>query len=161
MTNRNHNNLATELEKLNPHWSDETLYQEARHINIAIIQHITFNEYMPLLLGKDNIHKHGLGLYTDGYFDGYDPNIDPSNANGFATGAYRFGHSLLPSTVERWTPKHEFLGTQKLSEMLQQPYDLFKAGWFDTYVLGLVNQVAQAMDEAVTAEVEGYFCIVF
>jgi len=153
---RNHNLIAKELGKLNPHWSDETIYQEARHINIAIIQHITFNEYLPLLLGKDNIHKHDLVLYTDGYFDGYDPELDPSNANDFATAAYRFGHSLLPSTVERWTPNHKFLGTQKLSEMLQQPYDLFKAGWFDGYVLGLVNQVAQAMDEAVTAEVTNH-----
>lgn len=153
---RNHNMIAKELRRINPHWSDETLYQEARHINIAIIQHITFNEYLPLLLGKDNIHKHDLVLYTDGYFDGYDPDIDPSNSNGFATAAYRFGHSLLPSTVERWTPKHEFLGTQKLSEMLQQPYDLFKAGWFDGYVLGLVNQVAQAMDESITAEVTNH-----
>ena len=90
----------------------------------------------------------------DGYYDGYDEKIDPSNANGFATAAYRFGHSLLPSTVERWSHKHKFVGTQKLSELLQQPYDLFKAGWLDQYVMGMVNQVAQAMDEAMTAEVE-------
>ena len=36
---------------------------------------------------------------------------------------------------------HRFIGTQKLSEMLQQPYDLFKPGWADHYVLGMVNQV--------------------
>jgi len=153
---RNHNLIAKQLSSINPHWSDETLYQEARHINIAIIQHITFNEYLPLLLGKDNIHKHGLVLYTDGYYDGYDEKIDPSNANGFATAAYRFGHSLLPSTVERWTHKHEFLGTQKLSELLQQPYDLFKAGWLDNYVMGMVNQVAQAMDESMSAEITNH-----
>ena len=34
------------------------------------------------------------------------------------------------------------MGSQKLSEMLQQPYDLYKAGWADDYVLGLINQVA-------------------
>ena len=33
------------------------------------------------------------------------------------------------------------MGSQKLSEMLQQPYDLYKAGWADDYVLGLINQV--------------------
>ena len=36
---------------------------------------------------------------------------------------------------------HRFIGTQKLSEMLQQPYDLFKPGWADHYILGMVNQV--------------------
>ena len=34
-----------------------------------------------------------------------------------------------------------YMGSQKLSEMLQQPYDLYKAGWADDYVLGLINQV--------------------
>ena len=34
------------------------------------------------------------------------------------------------------------MGSQKLSEMLQQPYDLYKAGGADDYVLGLINQVA-------------------
>ena len=34
-----------------------------------------------------------------------------------------------------------YVGSQKLSEMLQQPYDLFKPGWADHYILGMVNQV--------------------
>ena len=34
-----------------------------------------------------------------------------------------------------------YVGSQRLSEMLQQPYDLYKGGWADTYLLGLVNQV--------------------
>ena len=75
---------------------------------------------------------------------------------GFTAGAYRFGHTLLPSTVERWTYNHQFLGTQKLSEMLQQPYDLFKAGWFDNYAMGLINQVAQAADDSVSGEVTNH-----
>ena len=187
-----HNRMAAELAEVNPHWGDETLFQEARHINAALIQHITFNEYLPLVLcllplllllllpfhfllpllplllpfhllllllqvlGRRNLHRHGLVLYTDGHFDGYDPMVNPSAAQGFTTAAYRFGHSLLPSTIERWSPSHRFIGTQKLSEMLQQPYDLFKPGWADHYVLGMVNQVAQAMDDSVTSEVTNH-----
>lgn len=37
--------------------------------------------------------------------------------------------------------------------MILQPYDLFKAGWADTYILGMINQVAQAMDDGVTSQV--------
>jgi hypothetical protein len=33
------------------------------------------------------------------------------------------------------------VGSQKLSEMLQQPYDLYKPGWADAYIMGLINQV--------------------
>ncbi|KAJ6648728.1 Peroxidase [Pseudolycoriella hygida] len=36
---RNHNDLATRLAKLNPHWTDETIFQEARRINIANFQY--------------------------------------------------------------------------------------------------------------------------
>ena len=75
------------------------LLQEAKHIVAAIEQHITFNEFLPLVLGKEGIHEHGLTLYQDGYFDGYDKTINPSAASGFTTAAFRFGHSLLPSTI--------------------------------------------------------------
>lgn len=68
---RNHNQMAKGLAQVNPHWDDETLFQEARRINIAIIQHITYNEFLPILLGKDVMDKFGLVLNKDGYWDGY------------------------------------------------------------------------------------------
>jgi hypothetical protein len=88
---RNHNLIAGELQKEHPGWSDEQLYQEARKINIAEYQAITYDQYLPDLLGPNALSK-----YT-----GYRPNVDPSIATEFSTVAFRFGHSLLSSEIER------------------------------------------------------------
>lgn len=49
---REHNRIAQELKDLNPHWDGETLYQEARKIVGAEMQHITFTHWLPNILGE-------------------------------------------------------------------------------------------------------------
>ncbi|CAH1398172.1 unnamed protein product [Nezara viridula] len=92
---REHNRIAHELSKINPHWSDETLYQETRKILAAVYQHLTFSEFLPRILGREAIKKYNLDLLLDGYFKGYDPTCDATVVNEFSSGAFRFGHSLL------------------------------------------------------------------
>ncbi|MDA8745512.1 dockerin type I domain-containing protein [Rubripirellula amarantea] len=82
---REHNRLADEISAANPDLSDEDIFQAARATVIAEIQSITYNEYLPALLGED-----ALSQYT-----GYDSSVDPSIANEFSTAAFRFGHSTL------------------------------------------------------------------
>ncbi|XP_056644513.1 peroxidase [Diorhabda sublineata] len=153
---REHNRLARGLAEVNPHWDDETLFQEARRINIAFIQHITYNEFLPILLGKDVMEKFGLLLQKEGYWNGYDPNVNPGVIDAFASAAFRFGHSLLPTAVERWSKAHKFIASKRLSDLIRRPHDLFRAGIFDEYVMGLMNQVAQAMDDSITQEVTNH-----
>jgi hypothetical protein len=94
---RNHNRIATELAQMDPvafgftSWTDENLYQEARKINIATEEYITYYGYLPSILGPA-----ALPAYT-----GYNPNVNAGIATEFSTVGFRFGHSLLSSTVGR------------------------------------------------------------
>jgi len=88
---RNHNRLAEELQALHPFWSDEQLYQEARKLNIATEEYITYNEFLPAILGPN-----ALPSYT-----GYKANVNASIATEFSTIGFRFGHNLLSNTVGR------------------------------------------------------------
>jgi len=85
---REHNHWAKVIKELNCHLCDEEIYQRARIMVEAEIQHITFNEFLPLLLGKP------LPCYQ-----GYCSHIDPQVSNEFSTAAYRLGHSLLSSKI--------------------------------------------------------------
>ncbi|XP_015522628.2 uncharacterized protein LOC107226351 [Neodiprion lecontei] len=153
---REHNRAANALAQVNPHWDDETIFQEARRIVIAEIQHVTYNEFLPILLGKEVMEKFGLLLEKDGYWDGYDPSVNPGVLDAFAAAAYRFGHSLLPTAVERWSKAHKFIASKRLSDLIRRPYDLYRAGVLDEYFMGLMNQVAQAMDDSITQEVTNH-----
>lgn len=104
--------------------------------------------------------------------------MNPGIIDSFASAAFRFGHSLLPTAVERWSKAHKFIGNAKivqllkiisyaafyslvsaskrLSDLIRRPYDLYRAGVFDEYLMGLMNQVAQAMDDSITQEVTNH-----
>lgn len=96
---RQHNQIARNLSELNPNWDDEKLFQEARKIISAEMQHITYNEFLPVVLGKNLIENLNMSARADGYFGGYDSGVDPTIANSFAASAFRFGHTLLPVSV--------------------------------------------------------------
>lgn len=55
-----HNRIADVLSKLNPTWSDSTLFLEARRSVTALIQHVTYNEFLPIILGQQISNKESL-----------------------------------------------------------------------------------------------------
>ncbi|HSV15085.1 MAG TPA: peroxidase family protein [Tepidisphaeraceae bacterium] len=87
---REHNRLAGNIAAQHPNWSDEQLFQEARRLVIGEIQSITYNEFLPALLGQN-----ALGRYT-----GYNPSVNAGISTEFSTAAYRLGHSMLTDDVE-------------------------------------------------------------
>merc|ERR1739848_703876 len=73
---RNHNILAEKLKNVQPDWNDERLYQEARKINSAIFQHITYTQFLDALLGEPNDIVQRDGLEDLDYDDTVDGSID-------------------------------------------------------------------------------------
>lgn len=113
---REHNRVAKLLSYINPYWNDERLYQEARQIVVAEMQHITFNEFLPLVIGKDKIYEYGLELEHPGkYYQGYDHKINAGVRVEFQAAAFRYGHSILPSYIERYNKYHQKIGKLFLS----------------------------------------------
>jgi hypothetical protein len=67
---REHNRLVDGLHVVNPHWDDERLYQHGRRILTAAAQHITYNEFLPRILGWNAINLYELKLRPQGYYKG-------------------------------------------------------------------------------------------
>ena len=93
--NREHNRIANFLGSINPQWSDERIYQEARKIVGAELQKITYFEYLPTMMGYAAFNS------LIGPYNGYNPNVDASIPNEFATAAFRVGHSMVKTTFAR------------------------------------------------------------
>lgn len=88
---REHNRQAGVISANNPSLSDEQIYQQARRIVIGELQAITYNEFLPALLGQGVMPA----------YRGYRSNVNPGIANEFSTAAFRFGHSMLDGEIGR------------------------------------------------------------
>jgi len=88
---REHNRLARKIRRSFPYLDGEAIYQRARRLVGAQMQIITYEEFLPLLLGNDALSP----------YEGYDNKVDPRIMNEFSTAAYRLGHSLLSPTILR------------------------------------------------------------
>lgn len=145
---REHNRLAGELAVANPAWDDQRLYQEARRYVIALNQAITFNEFLPALLGPGAIATYA----------GYNPQLNPGIANEFAHAAYRFAHSMLNPALARLeedgTPIAQ--GHVALRDAFFAPQRLVDEGGIDPLLRGLCAQPTQEIDHLLIDDVRNF-----
>lgn len=137
---REHNRLARALHVLNPTWSSETLYQEARKIVGAFNQILVIKEYLPLIVGPDAYNRH-LGPYP-----GYNENVDPTIANVFATAAFRFAHLTIQPFIFRLDENyknHPQFPSVPLYEAFFSPWRVIFEGGIDPVLRGLIGRPAK------------------
>ena len=143
---REHNRLAEEIAAEDPGLNGEEIYQRARKIIGAQMQVITYNEFLPLLLGTGT-----LPPYT-----GYDEQVNPALANEFSTAAFRFGHSMLPEILLRLNKNGNSTGDIALKDAFFNPPLLKENGGVASLLRGLAAQEAQEVDTLVTDAVRNF-----
>ncbi|XP_042186048.1 peroxidasin homolog isoform X2 [Oncorhynchus tshawytscha] len=129
---REHNRIATELLRLNPHWDGDTIYHEARKIVGAQMQHITYNHWLPKIMGD-------AGRKLIGDYHGYNPNINAGILNAFATAAFRFGHTLINPILYRLDEHFQPIpqGHISLHRAFFSPFRIVNEGGIDPLLRGL------------------------
>jgi len=143
---REHNRICETLLAENPLWDDEKTYQEARKLNVAFLQSIVYNEWLPQL---------GIKIPT---FSGYQAQIDPQVMNVFSAAAFRIGYTLINSNVLRLDSHGKSLpiGNLQVKDAYYNPVATLLTGGIEPFFRGMATQVQQEMDGRVIDDIRNF-----
>lgn len=143
---REHNRIVDELADRDPDLSDEALYTLARRVVEGEIQKITYEEFLPKILGED-----ALDDYT-----GFDASVDPTISVEFSTAAYRFGHTLLSPEIQRLAEDGaDAASALALRDAFFNPTAFAETG-VDPILRGLADGKSQDMDPMIVEDVRSF-----
>lgn len=146
---REHNRIARELVEDRSSSDPEVVFQQARRLVIAKLQKITYDEFLPALLGNRAIPK----------YKGYDSSINPTIFNEFSVAAYRFGHSLINQQLLRLDAQGNEVADGHLSlreAFFTAPSILTSKNSLDPILRGLANQPHQSIDAKVIQDLRNF-----
>ncbi|XP_043462105.1 peroxidase-like [Leptopilina heterotoma] len=145
---RQHNRMAAELSKLNPHWDDERLYQETRRIYIALSQQITYNELLPILLGEENAQREKITYKTNNYVNDYDPSVDVGVVSENVAAVLRSFHTLLSADYNMVNEKRDPpLKKANINYLFNDPKIVEKGDNYHCLLRGLATQPQEGADQ--------------
>ena len=124
---------------------DQYLYHMSRKAVAAQIQAITYEEFVPMLVGSS-----AMPAYT-----GYDPSVNAAVSNEFATVGFRVGHTLLSPEIQLVSPSGDSLGSVALSASFFDPTFVQEYG-VDAILMGLASQKSQDVDALVIDDVRNF-----
>lgn len=138
---REHNRLADELAARHAgdaSWDDERLYQSVRRIVGAEIQAITYNEFLPAMLGS-------YAPRSEDY--SYDSTINAGIENEFSTAFFRLGHTMLTNEIELCGDGGQSIGAVDLADAFFTPSKVLdRPEMVEEVLMGLAMQKSQEID---------------
>ncbi|KAL9646301.1 hypothetical protein ABK040_002851 [Willaertia magna] len=127
---------------------DEKLYQTARSINCAQIQSITYNEWLPKLLGKHTVKPRKVR---------YNEDTPVTISNEFATASYRFGHSMVSCEFIRVNEKGKKVEPSlEVKDSFGAYEKLLESKELDYYLRGLSVHHASNLDIKVVDDLRNF-----
>ena len=144
---REHNKIAKLLQINNPSWTSQKVFDEARRFVGAELQHIVYGEFLPKILHNEFMNVFDLNPKSSGTFGGYNKYVKGMIRSGFATAAFRFGHTLLRKNFFFDSTSH-LLHTQ-----FNNPNLVHEPQGIEGCTRGLYERRSQGIDELLTSEV--------
>ena len=136
---------------------DSDIFEATRTIVIAMMQKVVYGEWLPAILGREFVEnpRNNLDLPMTGTT--YDSNVNPTIENGFATAAFRFGHSMIQGLIEiRDHNSNEVLEEARVRDDFFNAENFVAPNGVDNLIFGLTQQPAARMDELVTEDVTNH-----
>lgn len=146
---REHNRIAEILMDNNPDADPDDVFETARRLLIGKIQYITYNEWLPALIG-DN----AIPAYT-----GYDDSINPTIYNEFSVAAFRLGHTLLNENIQRLDADGNDVdgGALALAEaFFSGVTELTEENDIDPILRGFASQLHQSLDVKAVTDIRNF-----
>ncbi len=127
--------------------SDDDIYYRARAIVGAELQAITYNQFLPALIGP-----HAIPPYR-----GYRPDVHPGIETMFSTASYRVGHTFLSHFLNRLGPDLKPIpqGPITLQDAFFNPTPVQQLG-VDVYLRGAAHEMANRFDCFIVDDVRNF-----
>ena len=145
---REHNYWCDQIAKSQPEANGDTIYELARAVVIGEIQQITYEEYLPALIGNGRLAP----------YDGYKAEVSASIELAFSTAAFRHGHSLLSPTLRRLDSKGRTIaaGDVSLKDAFFAPGRIIDEGGIAPILRGLAAQRSQELDVQIISDLRNF-----
>lgn len=140
---REHNDIAKKLSIKYTTWADEKIYQEARKINVAQLQKIAFEEWLPSLGIK---LPHALAYRSE---------VAPSVMQVFAIAGSKFRSTMVNTKMLRLDNDGNSIdvGSMSIKDAMYNPTSIILSKGIESFLVGMGTHEGQELDDKIVDDI--------